>query len=281
MIRILIILSLVSTFLIGCRVGENQIDLNLKTLPGIIVMRPPTLKMSEHGRGLDIYTPGENKHSLILKEQNIYNPQFNKDKSKIVALKQGDIVEYDLKNNVLKTLLKSNLNTSFLYVKYVPNRSEISFINDNRLYVYDIPSKITTYVTSVSSNYCWSEDGDTFIFSDQNQVYEFNVKDKSNRPLFKGYDPQYSNNNQYLAYLLDQGILIVKEIDTNREWKYKTNRIYHYTFSPDDSYVAVEQDSTKWLSTDKQLIIWDFKNGKSDYLISFIMDGLHGDFDWK
>jgi hypothetical protein len=139
-------------------------------------------------------------------------------------------------------------------------------------------------VIQVDGDYAWSKkDGKKLYYSDNMVIYCMDMESKKTEPIGKGFDPQLSANNNYMAFKTARDELTVKEIKTGEEWKYKTTvGIDYYKFSPDAQQIAIIQGNTSWKYIyGQQLLIWNFKTNEKVTLIEHISNGFGCNFDWK
>ncbi|WP_373000578.1 TolB family protein [Lutispora sp.] len=293
------VLSCLSIFLLII-VGCNQKDELLKeNLTGELILSTPVSSLQKDNKGLAIFKPSLKKYEIMLNDQYLSSPTLNRKKDKVLARSTTKIVEYDMKNKTLNVLYIHKDNT-IDNISYIPTQDSISFTayENGRENIYGFNKNSGSnniLIKDIYGSYSWSKDGRLILFGRRSKaengkykysVNMYNINMGKEETLFEGYAPQYSNNNQYIAYKeanasnIDN-ILVIREITTAKEWIYKSNAIYTYRFSPDDNYIAIEQQSRKFASKDYEIIVWDFKSSKKDVLIETITRGYNTGFDWK
>jgi hypothetical protein len=153
----------------------------------------------------------------------------------------------------------------------------------DKLCIINRITKEKRIVADFYGDYAWSKDGKKLYYSDETTVYCMDMESKKSKPIGKGFDPQLSVNNNYIAFKTAREGLTIKEIKTGKEWKYKaTVWIDFYKFSPDAQQIAIIQGNTsaKYIYG-RQLLIWSFKTNKKVTLIEHIHQGSESNFDWK
>ena len=270
------------TLLSGCGVDKDK-------LSGEFIISGNLLSDEPHG--IYLYFPQEDDLELLSKGYfGMYNVgiEYNNDKTRILADKyiNGEtyIIEYDIVNKEEIEIVKDEtINNRYIdYLKYVPNSRKISYVEDGKLYVYDMNTgKEAVIITDkVYGDYSWDKEGEKLIYTADKKVYLYNIKTKESTFLFKGHSPVFSNNNEYIAYRYG-GELIIHELETGEEWNLgEIKRISQHKFSPDDKYIAYSEQYSGIVNNPYfKIYVEDYKNGKRTLL-------LKGDeplpaFDWK
>jgi hypothetical protein len=281
--KIFLLVLLVAVVLITLLIVRNMIKkLDVKSLPGELIMNG----LDAYNKGLIRYEPRNGRIDMVENELNYSSPVYSANKDKILAVEGGDkITEYQIqegKKNMIESLRDP------AYVKYIPNSSKISFVSSGELFIYDKISKNKTLITEVAGDYSWSKEGKSFLFCKERQdaqVLKYDIETGSINTLFKGYNPVYSNDNRKIAYVLystDKDVLVIRDIDTGKEWKHKANGISFYRFSPDDKYIAISQAHQPWnfkYLKGGEILVWDYEKSKTGFLIEHIDNST--EFDWK
>lgn len=297
--RIIIVLTvvlMVCTAVMFIKYKSNEID--IEALSGDILITNPNSDTGS-GKGLMVYHLYSGKSTEILNNTYFRGPSYNNSKDKVLGITviivdsfsgitRNSIVEYDLKTNDLKTIVSFNDSTSCSYVKYVPNdENRISFTRGNKLYLYNKMTNKENFIYEGVAYYSWSKDGKYFLFSKDGKVCRYYVATNKIEELFEGDQPEYSNDNKYIAYFaspsrLGINVLVVREVATGKEWEYKSNGIYYYKFSTDNEHIAIIQENTtiKWFYG-QEIKLWNFKNNKTMMLEEHISSGSYSSFDWK
>lgn len=236
-----------------------------------------------------IYAPKEDIYRYINRGKGISNVSFSQDKGKILGL-GGDfsIIEYDLKSNSSIVVYKGDekKEASYDYVKYMPKSDCISFTAYPNLYIFNRKTKERILITQADGEYAWSKDGKLLFYSKtgENQVCCLNMESKkSTLYIDNGYDPQLSPSNDYIVFKKEDRRLVIREIQTGKEWFYKSPlEIYYYKFSPDDKQLAIMELTPKnTLFNKTSLTGWDFKKNQKVAIIKELPDGAYSNFDWK
>jgi hypothetical protein len=297
--RIIIVLAaalivFITVGIIFIKYKSNEID--LKSLSGDILITNPNSSDTGSGKGLKVYHLNSGNSTEILNQMYFRNPSYNYSKDKVLGITvdivdrslgitRDSIAEYDLKSNDLKTIVSFNDYTSCSYVKYVPNDENlISFTRENKLYLYDKTMNKEHFIYEGVGYYSWNNDGKYFLFSKDGNICTYDMVTNKIDELFPGGQPEYSKDNKYMAYIASPSIvgniLVVREMATDKEWKYKSNGIYYYKFSPDDEHIAIIQENTtiKWFYG-QEIKLWNFKSNKTAMLEEHIESGYYSSFD--
>jgi hypothetical protein len=277
------VLFIISLFLI-LPININCKALSAKDYIGEIVMGNPNIIDTDYSTGILIYPPKNNNYLYLAKGKNYADVSFSKSKDKILGIR-GDwsIVEYNIKEKKTITIFEGTSDeASYTDVKYVPKTNDISFISVG-LYIVNRITKKKIFIVDFYGDYAWSKDGEKLYYSDDTTIYCMDMKSTTIEVIGKGFNPQLSIDNDYMAFKTVRGELIVKEIKTGKKYKYKTTvKIDYYKFSPDAQQIAIIQGNTspKYFYG-QELIVWNFKNNKKETLIKHISPGYGTNFDWK
>lgn len=258
-------------------------DIPSQLLYGEIVMRNPNINDEKSNKGIAIYDISKRTFSYLLGDTYFGEAVYSEDKSNILTVTDSsEIVEYNKQSSQKSVIRNGQSGRKYSYLKYIPESDMISYTLGPKLFIFDRKLQKETYLMDIGGNYSWSNDGKALIYSQKGECYRLDLSTKKSTKLFPGYGPQYSNNNEYIVYQLDDGQIVLREVKTGREQKYETDKIHYYKFSPDDDSIAVIQNlknSTRLYG--QEMILWNFKNGKSYTLIEYISQGSIGSFDWK
>lgn len=279
--KVLFIISL----LLLLPININCKALFAKDYIGEIVMGNPNITDTDYSKGILIYTPKNKNYLYLAKGRSYRDVSFSENKDRILGISgECSIVEYNIKEKAANIIYEGIKGEPYSDVKYVPKSNDISFVSiDLCLYIYKRITKEMRFVTQVDGDYAWSKDGKKLYYSDNTTIYCMDMKSKKTEAIGKGFNPQLSVDNNYLAFKTAREELTVKEIDTGKEWKYKAAVwIDYYKFSPDTQQIAIIQGNTSWkYFYGQELIVWNFKNNKKKILIKHISPGYGTNFDWK
>jgi hypothetical protein len=288
---IFIISLFLVSFFSGCGID------NSKLVGEIVMSHNINVYSQESDNGIVMYSPDKNEFKTLINGVyfDLNGMVFNEDKSKILGMKSSDenlgknpfIFEYDLGKNTIERVieeskkLKSDSGISCL--KYVPQTKNISFIADNKIYIFDRVKKTNNVLLeNIYDKYDWDKTGNKILYGDSNdKIYIYDLTSKKSTQILEGRYPVYSNNNKYIAYQGKDYKLTVSDIDTKKEWKSESlSGNQEYIFSPDDKYIAL---STQYSDISNnphfEMYVVDYKMGKKTKL--FKGDGGIPAFDWK
>jgi hypothetical protein len=272
------ILLIVLIFIVlgGC---DNVKETNKTDFNGELLILNPTNKVMDKDT-VSIYNI-ISKKTISFGEKYCDWPVFNKDKNKLLVINDSGILEYDC----------NNFNSNYIFqgkyiehVCYIPGKENISFIQNNKLYTYDIVAKEKKYILDVDNGYSWNKDGSKLIYCKDGKIYTYELSTQNNTYFTDGINPQYSNNSQLLCYKKhykgSKQMLVIKELNSNKQWEYKTNGIASFRFSPDDRFIALEESKTKNFFTSWDLIVWNFQIDKKEIIIQDVINPSQS-IDWK
>jgi hypothetical protein len=265
------------------------ININCKAMPakdylGEIVMGNPNISDDDYTQGILIYTPKKDNYLYLAKGEMYTDVSFSESKDRILGLSDDHIiVEYKIEEKKTDTIFEgSSEEASYTNVKYIPKTNDISFLAD-KLYIINRITKEKRTVADFYGDYAWSKDGKKLYYSDETTVCCMDMESMKVESIVKGFNPQLSADNNYIAFKTGRKELIVKEFKTDKQWKYKTTvGIDYYKFSPDAQQIAIIQGNTspKYIYG-QQLLIWNFKKNKKVTIIEHISQGFGCNFDWK
>lgn len=273
------------TLLSGC-MSKGAPATNIK---GKIVMSSPTNTVMD--KDTVVIYDLEKKNYIKFGGTFYDSPAFSKDKSRVLMIIEESpctIVQYDYVNNTYEFIYKGSLQdgTVLEYAYYVPDKNAVSFIQDDKLYIYDMLTKQKTYVIDANWGYFWNSQGDKIVYSQNGKIYTYELLTAKKKYLMEGKNPQFSNNNQLIGCITydDNGkqILVIRNIDDGKEWEYKPGgMIINYRFSPDDNNIAIEESRrANFFFEAWDLNLWNFrKNTKSSILKN--VANVSSSIDWK
>ena len=219
--------------------------------------------------------------------------EFNKDKTKILGVKSAEnrkvknpfIFEYDIKEETfIKIVEYAELTKgSGGGLQYVPNSNSISYTADNKVYIYDREKTTNSALVDIAfDKYDWDKTGSKILYGDRDDnIYIYDLTNKTSTKILEGRYPVYSNNNKYIAYQGKDYKLTVYDIDTKKEWKsISLSGNQKYIFSPDDKFIALAtQYSDISNNPHFEMFVVDYKDNEQQRL--FKGDGGIPAFDWK
>jgi len=269
------------TVYFGVVFGKHK-NLNIRNLPENIILGNPKLG-GAFVEGLIVYDFKNQTQQSILNGVYISDPYFGANGRILMVQQDKEIIEYDLDGKSSKKIFISNEHVEL--PKYVPNSNSITYSNGHELYIYDMTTQKNSKITDLRGDYSWNNSGKDFLFCYKynDAVYKYDFTNNTIDRLFSGHNPQYSNNNQYISYVVSDeksDYIVVRELTSQKEWRYKARGVRYHRFSSDDRYIAFQKDIEKFLAEDSELVVWDFKSGETGNLINFIHHGKCGAFDW-
>ncbi len=203
------------------------------------------------------------------------NIEFNKTKTKILGLRvdSGDyfIFEYDMAKKTFNKIFT----TGVTCLKYLPNSNCISFSDvDDKIVIYNRDTrKLSVIVDDASGDYDWSSDGKKLMYANRDaKICLYDIETKEKEQVLVGWNPIFSNNNRYIAYMKRVGkSLILTVYDTESKKDYRINSQEdnrEYKFSPDDNYLAFVTQYTDITNNPYfKLYVTDFRTGFKTKLI--------------
>lgn len=254
-------------------------NVKLQGLSGEIVLANPNMEKN-NGRGIVIYNLVNGTEKLVWDTGKYISINSQDSKSKVLLVdRENEIFEGNIYNNESITYLFSSIGRDFAYM---PNQEKISFINNNRITIYEKKHKNFTNImlTERLSGYSWAKDGKSLVYSNGKTIYQYSLNEKEKTPLVRGINPLYSSDNKYLLYSQDLTTLVVLELQTGKEWTYSGNHIYPQ-FSPDEKFIAFQVQSKKAFSKGRDLVIWDYQADKMQTIIEDIDLDTSGQFVWR
>jgi hypothetical protein len=274
--------------LAGCKIDFQS----LADIKGQIVMCNPNISDNDCHEGILIYTPKNNHYLYLAKNISFSSLSFSENKEKILGVIHNShncsIIEYNIKTKeIIPILNKSDKDVDLDFVQYVPKSDSISFMAHPYFYVFNPKTKERKKIIKAFADYSWSKDGKKLFYSKDWKTYCLDMESKKTSLYIKGYQPQLSASNDYIAFQtisddlnFDTAKLVVKEVKTGKEWRFKISvGVCGYRFSPDDKYLAILERTPTNQYRDINLISWDFKNNKKIKLIEHIRDW--SGIDWK
>ncbi len=266
-------------------------SINMRDLPGEIVISNYDLSNSKES-GILIYKPSTGEKKVIANKERFPYINYDSTGERLIAVKDiGDIFksirnyslhEYSFKENKFNPIAKTNPldKDSFIdyeNIKYVPYSNKISYVWDNKLYIYDINTETEKeLLDNIEDEYTWSKDASYFMYNnyDESMIYKYIIKDEKSVPVFKGESPVLSPGNKYLAYKEGYDNLSVIDLQKGTKWRYNGFGITHYVFSPDERYIAIIDGKRHTLfSIEHKIIVWDFEKDR-------VQDLFGGDTYW-
>ena len=259
--------------------STNKFD--TKELRGNLLMVNPYGKNNGTNKGIETYDFMSGKSIEILNDLSIRDPLYSHDREKILFITGNCISEYNIKKQVVNKLICGS-ESAYYCAKYVPNKNEISYIIGNGFYIYNPDLNSSKLLTELAGDYTWDNKGENILFNENGNVCRYNLANGTVDVLFDGQDPEYSNDNKFIAYRRLYNELIVREIDTGREWTYEANGIKYYKFSPDDKFLAIFENNASLRNMfGFELKVWDYTNGHKILLRKNIGSSSNSNFDWK
>ncbi|HUC92866.1 MAG TPA: hypothetical protein VMS09_12725 [Paenibacillus sp.] len=185
-----------------------------------------------------------------------YYPQYNvNSKNNIIAIIDENNMQniYELSSGDGSSYSRKRLIYSGRDVehpKFVPGKDSISFIEDNKLFYYDIEiGGEPVFISNMSSEYYDWLDSDTVLYSMDAGEGNYNIMayNIANRKavIFKNnaLAPALSINKKFLAYRLsnDSSVVILEQLNTvgpQKSIKVNAQGILPYKPSPDGKYLA-------------------------------------------
>lgn len=162
---------------------------------------------------------------------------------------------------------------------------------DDCVFLYDTETSEKTVLVQgcLSSEFhAWSKNGDVLYYSDTNgKIVAYNILTGEFSEVGEGYHPTVCGS--YIAYR-EQGNLIVKNMQTNKEYKY-SGSAYDFCFSPDGSKMVIEDEISGGtffknlfnggIVLGHSIVIWDYKSNRVDTIVDACKDLGYMICDWK
>lgn len=244
---------------------------------------------SSEKKGLEIYNLETNKIENILSDKSCSYSDYSLERNKFVVVIETDgfdkIYEYDPTTNELELLIDNKSEfTIFTNVRFAPHKDAISYQMDGKLFLYDLAKKDKTFIANCYGSYSWEDSGnflllDKITVSDDSEysqnkfeIIKYDTQTSDFEVLNEGMNPEISKSNRFIAYSNnDKGKndILIEDVLTGEEWGIDDrNHIYSYRFSPDERYLAYSRENNSSFSnTLYDVIIWDFKKGKTKRII--------------
>ena len=224
---------------------------------------------------------------LIEKRVNFYEPKYNvnEDNTLIAIVNNGDKQEIcEFTQGLYEKKRTIYIGKNIENPKFVPNKDDISFIEDNKLVYYCIDKKEYSIIAPVAyPEYDWL-DSDTVLLtheSSQNKtnIYAYNTSEKK-MSLYKenAANPAISYNRKYLAYQLpvNRDTVYVEDLSNNKinKIQVKNKGILPFKPSNDGKYMlCVMYELSK-----ADVVIINISNSKIKKIISNVFPS---SIDWK
>ena len=189
-----------------------------------------------------------------------------------------EIKEYDLETKEEKVVYQGE---AFDYFT-VCNDNVLSLSDDSYIFYYNIQTqeKHILVEDNGSEIHSWSDDGTILYYTDKDyKIISLNVTSGEKKEIGTGYDPIEQEGN--IAYK-DKESLIVKNISTGKEYKYK-GAAYDYCFSPSGNEVLVKDEMslitgiknffTNDMVLGHRIVVWQFETGKKKTIVDDCLDG--------
>ncbi|WP_222708544.1 hypothetical protein [Paenibacillus sp. N3.4] len=176
------------------------------------------------------------------------------------------IKEFDRNKNILTNIVWVSKPD---YVKYVPEKNEISFIKDKKLILFDRSTQTSKPILDDIDGYStisWDKDGNSLLFFKHHNINRINIESGVISLILQieANDFISSSDNKYVAYHIDREQLLIKDLETHDQWKYKGNSSI-IRFSPDGNYLAILRSSTAlshFPSKLGEIVVVDYKRKK-------------------
>jgi len=266
---------------------NSQNELNTKTISGKILFRDPMIEGGTESQGLVVLDPFTTKITPI----GIFgeNARFMGATSKVLVGSVNKIEMFDISTKEAVEVYKiDNPATKGGNIAYVDEK-HFSIVEESRLLLVNIENRTKTIITEDVGNgiHSWSGNGKTVYYSthpagEKNKICRLNIETNKKEVLFDGIAPRVSKDGNLLAYYTagTNGKLIVKDLQSNQEWKYDGAPV-KFCFSPDSRYIAVvEYWRGPWYFDGYTVKIWDYKENKSQTVVPKYAQGQCFDIDW-
>lgn len=298
--KIIIILLICVSLICGCCISNTKKSLDPQKLSGDILITNNV--NDQQGDGLLLIDPRTKKIENILTEYEFRLAEFSSNKEKILSvlsyneyLKDYEEAFYEFDtstNQIIETYAGPIGIGDVRLMRYVPGDMAFTYLQYWKLWHHNKLLDTSNILFDECDGYSWGADDETIVLSASiekpiNSLYIFSPVSKETTLLsLEGYDPEYSPNHKYIAYLVSgelDTIIKIEETKTKRQWSFSYRGIIKYMrFSPDGEYLAIVLTQEKKFGNgalrDGPLIIWDFKNDAQ----CTIVDKYNGEsLDWK
>lgn len=140
------------------------------------------------------------------------------------------------------------------------------------VHLFDLKSKkdiIITTLKKTDSYISWNHN-DTFIFSDGEKIYEYNIKTSKETFLTDGAKPTFSNKNDKIVYVSPYKKLVLLDIKSGtKDVIAKINNVSFITWSPDDKHIAYLDQQKGFVDNAWNLNIVEINSKKQEKIESF------------
>ncbi len=228
-----------------------------------------------------------------------YYVEANKTADKLLLVKsisspkEADyaIYEYDISSDSMTPLIRCfgtghyYCTISFHCVRYVPESNKISYLWKDELHIFDLETKedeIEAYIDEFSF-YSWAKDGNSFLCSlGDGKIYSYDMESGGFIYLFDGERPEYSVDNNSIAYLKGSWTLVVRNMtdgsEISRKYMQPAN---NYRFSPDNNNIifCVTVNGPIMVGTYEKIVVWDIKRDRVRKLVHDAFNSIG--VDWK
>jgi len=225
--------------------------------------------LNENGYGIKIVNYAFSKENYYLKDTPILSALFLEDKGKIAASSGESVIEYDIENNSVRTILKE------AYVEFWDAKDDKIILRDKRG-ILDVKTGIIELegLPSCSLKGCfWHNNSENIMCLEIDgydytapiyKNYQYSIKNSEYATLKTKSIINISNDEKYIAEINSDVLFIkdhvsIKNIEENKTYKsISGDDIKYCKFSSDNKYVAVCRYKEK--TKKYEIVIWDFVN---------------------
>ncbi|MDG0810633.1 hypothetical protein [Cohnella rhizosphaerae] len=265
--------------------SKSQDKYEFSRLNGKIIVSNPTFKVN-NGNGVLLFNPLSKNKEIIGNEKINHVIYFDENENMIASDERANIVQLNMKTANSKKGL-SGIPTGAIGFAMRNHHNSVSYMIGNELMLLDISTLKTNTIRlpniqsekNFLAGYSWINEGESIVYSNGIEIFLYNIDTGDLRKLGIGRYPGFSPDSHYMFYSSSRDELIVKEISTGGQWTYKGEHIYPQ-FSPDNNFLAFQIQSKKSLSKGRDLIIWDYKAGKTITAIQDIGLDRSSQFVW-
>lgn len=286
----------VSIALISSCDNRKLSELNSDTISGTILFRDPQSDYDPNvsGSRLFFFDPWTTKLTPVGIDGS--KARFAGVSDKIITNSDKNTLSlFDITTGEEKTLYKTKNESDLIYdcsIAFV-DENHISIVENNEsLLLIDTRDYTEKVIVENIGNtiHSWGNGGKTVYFS-QSEITNNKVKNKimckdidtgEVKYLCDGVAPRVSQKGNILVYSAETPgrRMIVRNLTSNKEWKYKSSANF-YCPSPDGKYVVLlEPWCGAWFYDGYTVNIWDYEKNISQTVLPRYANGQCQDIDW-
>lgn len=175
----------------------------------------------------------------------------------------GTVSLFNLETKENRQIYKSNDGSDVVFA--FAGSGYFSVVDNRKLILinWDNGEQVVLAEDVGNPKHSWTGDGESVYYSNvKKQICRIEKKSKQNTPLFFGTYAKISGDGKFIAVMnyLDKYALVVKDLQSGQEWRYKNNTPYEFCFSPNGKQIAMVEASETFLYLGNRIIIWDYNS---------------------